>query len=96
LSSFNPHYRFSGTNIRVKKIQPGMTDTDILIPALGGSKEAASKVMSSLIDEPLTSEDIAENIVFAASRPKREHIYEKILTATTAPIRTEVFNPKQA
>jgi 3-hydroxy acid dehydrogenase / malonic semialdehyde reductase len=58
------------SRIRVIEIAPGQVETEFSVVRFGGDKEKANKVYEGV--EPLTPEDVAEVIVFAASR--RENI----------------------
>ena len=58
------------TRIRVIEIDPGQVETEFSVVRFGGDKEKAKKVYEGV--EPLTGEDIAELVVFAAGR--RENV----------------------
>jgi 3-hydroxy acid dehydrogenase / malonic semialdehyde reductase len=58
------------SRIRVIEIAPGQVETEFSVVRFGGDKEKADKVYEGV--EPLTPEDVAEVIVFAASR--RENV----------------------
>ncbi|WVQ71411.1 hypothetical protein IAR50_000947 [Cryptococcus sp. DSM 104548] len=58
------------TPIRVSEVQPGMVATEFSLVRFRGDKDAADKVYDGLV--PLSGEDIAEEIVWIASRP--EHV----------------------
>jgi hypothetical protein len=58
------------TRIRVIEIDPGQVETEFSVVRFGGDKEKAKKVYEGV--EPLTPEDVAEVVVFAAGR--RENV----------------------
>jgi 3-hydroxy acid dehydrogenase/malonic semialdehyde reductase len=58
------------TRIRVIEIDPGQVETEFSVVRFGGDKDKAKKVYEGV--EPLTGEDIAEVVVFAAGR--RENV----------------------
>ena len=58
------------TRIRVMEIDPGQVETEFSVVRFGGDKEKADAVYKGC--EPLTPEDVAEVVVFAAGR--RENV----------------------
>ena len=69
-----------GTPIRVTSIDPGLVETEFSVVRFRGDKERAKKVYEGLT--PLTPEDIAESIVWAATRPPHVNVNNIILMAT--------------
>lgn len=67
-----------GTPVRVTSIDPGMVETDFSLVRFHGDRERAAKVYKGV--KPLTAEDIAEVIVWAASRPDHVNIARVLLT----------------
>ncbi|KAJ1731116.1 hypothetical protein LPJ61_002686 [Coemansia biformis] len=59
----------NGIPIKVTEIRPGKVETDFSLVRFGGDKEKADNVYRGI--EPLSADDIAETIVFAASRHPR-------------------------
>ncbi|MBE2256903.1 MAG: SDR family oxidoreductase [Ignavibacteria bacterium] len=67
----------NGTNIRVSTIDPGLVETEFSIVRFRGDKKRAKKVYEGMT--PLTPEDVADAILYAASRPKNIVVAEMIL-----------------
>ena len=70
----------SGTGVRVGTIDPGLAETEFSIVRFKGDTERAKKVYEGI--NPLTAEDIAEALVWAASRPPHVCIDEMIIKCT--------------
>lgn len=69
----------NGSGIRISSIDPGMVETEFSIVRLG-SKEKADKVYEGVT--PLTAEDIADNVVYVASRPPHVNIDNIVIMPT--------------
>lgn len=67
-----------GTPVRVTSVDPGMVETDFSLVRFRGDAERAGKVYKGLT--PLTPEDVAETIVWVASRPKHVNIANVLMT----------------
>ena len=67
-----------GTPVRVTSVDPGMVETDFSLVRFHGDNERAAKVYKGV--KPLTPEDVAEVIVWAASRPAHVNIARVLLT----------------
>ncbi len=70
----------NGTPIRVTSVDPGMVETDFSNIRFRGDQERAGKVYAGV--DPLTPEDIAEIIVWSASRPAHVSIQTVLVTPT--------------
>ena len=68
-----------GTPVRVTSIDPGMVETDFSLVRFHGDEERAAKVYKGLT--PLTPEDIADTIVWAAGRPAHVNIARVSITS---------------
>jgi len=68
------------TPLRVTNIKPGMVETHFSITRYRGDKSKADAVYAGL--KPLTAEDIAETIYFAASAPPHVQIAEVMIMPT--------------
>ncbi|MEO6922220.1 MAG: SDR family NAD(P)-dependent oxidoreductase [Bryocella sp.] len=68
----------NGTDVRVTSIDPGMVETDFSLVRFRGNRERAAKSYENIT--PLSSEDLADAIVWAATRPAHVQIQTMILT----------------
>ncbi|TKA77434.1 hypothetical protein B0A55_04821 [Friedmanniomyces simplex] len=65
------------TRIRVIEIDPGQVETEFSVVRFGGDKAKADKVYEGVT--PLTPDDIAETVVFAAGRPENVVIADMLV-----------------
>lgn len=68
------------TPLRVTNVKPGLVETNFSVTRFAGDKERADKVYQGI--KPLTGEDIAEVVYFAASAPEHVQIAEVLVLAT--------------
>jgi len=67
-----------GTAVRVTSVDPGMVETDFSRIRFRGDEERASKVYQNIT--PLTPEDVADAIFWAATRPDHVNIHNILMT----------------
>ena len=77
----------SGTNIRVTEIDPGLAETEFSIVRLGDEQKAKS-VYRGL--DPLTADDVADAVVWVATRPPHVNIAELVIMPTAQASLTKV------
>jgi serine 3-dehydrogenase len=70
----------SGTGVRVGSIDPGLAETEFSMVRFKGDSEKSKKVYEGI--EPLTGEDIADTLVWCASRPPHVCIDEILIKCT--------------
>ena len=70
----------SGTGVRVSTVDPGLAETEFSVVRFKGDETRAKKVYEGV--EPLTAEDIAETLVWVASRPAHVCIDEMVIKCT--------------
>jgi NADP-dependent 3-hydroxy acid dehydrogenase YdfG len=66
-----------GEPIRVTEISPGLAETEFSLVRFAGDAERAKSVYKGM--EPLTADDVADCIVWAATRPSRVNIDEIVV-----------------
>ena len=68
------------TPLRVTNVKPGLVETNFSITRFAGDKERAEKVYQGI--QPLTGDDIADVVYYAASAPAHVQIAEVLVLAT--------------
>ena len=69
-----------GTGVRVSSVDPGMVVTEFSNVRFHGDDDRATAVYDGL--EPLRAEDVADAVLFCATRPAHANVREMILTPT--------------
>jgi len=69
-----------GTAVRVSLIEPGLVETEFSEVRFHGDRDRAKSVYQGLT--PLTGEDIADLVLFAATRPAHVNISELLVVPT--------------
>ncbi len=82
-----------GTGIRVGTIDPGLAQTEFSNVRFKGDREKADAVYAGI--NPLTADDIAEIIVWVASRPPHVNIDEILVKPTDQADMGKVFRRRQ-
>jgi 3-hydroxy acid dehydrogenase/malonic semialdehyde reductase len=81
-----------GTGLRVSQVSPGMVETEFSLVRFRGDKDRAEKVYKGLT--PLTPEDIADAVVYCATRPPHVNVSEMIVMPTDQASTTMVYRKK--
>jgi len=69
-----------GTQVRVSSVDPGLVETEFSEVRFHGDKERAKMVYADM--RPLNGDDVAEAILFCATRPPHVNILEVVLVPT--------------
>ncbi len=69
-----------GTPVRVSTVDPGLTETDFSLVRFDGDADRADAVYATTT--PLQAGDVAEAVVWCATRPPHVNVAEVILTPT--------------
>jgi NADP-dependent 3-hydroxy acid dehydrogenase YdfG len=77
-----------GEPVRVTEIAPGLVETEFSLVRFAGDEERAKSVYRGL--DPLTAEDIADCVVWAATRPSRVNIDEIVVRPRDQATATQV------
>ena len=70
----------SGTPIRVSEVAPGMVETEFSLVRFHGNAERAGKVYQGLT--PLAPDDVADAVVWCATRPLHVNVSELVVMPT--------------
>lgn len=79
-------------NIKVTTVDPGMVVTEFAKVRFSGDEERAAKVYEGV--NPLGPDDVAQAVLFAATRPAHVNINEIIITPTQQASSTQVHRKK--
>ncbi len=79
-------------NIKVSTVDPGMVRTEFSDVRFSGDKEKVEKVYDGIT--PLSAEDVAEAVLFSATRPSHVNINEIIITSAAQASSTQVYRKK--
>ncbi len=67
----------NGTPVRVSSVDPGLVETEFSIVRFHGDTERAKKVYEGL--RPLTGDDVADVVLFCATRPPHVNINDVVM-----------------
>ncbi|RLE30907.1 MAG: NAD(P)-dependent oxidoreductase [Acidobacteria bacterium] len=69
-----------GTGVRVSSVDPGLVATEFSVVRFHGDQKRAASVYQGLT--PLSAEDVADAVLFCATRPPHANVREMILMPT--------------
>jgi 3-hydroxy acid dehydrogenase / malonic semialdehyde reductase len=78
----------NGTPVRVTTIDPGMVETEFSLVRFHGDSARAAKVYQGV--KPLTAEDVADAVIYCATRPLHVNVAEMVLLPTAQAAATVV------
>jgi NADP-dependent 3-hydroxy acid dehydrogenase YdfG len=84
----------NGTGIRVGTVDPGLAETDFSLVRFKGNAKRAENVYEGM--NPLTAKDIAEILVWVASRPPHVNIDELLVKPVDQAAMHKVYRRKAA
>lgn len=80
---------FHGTEVRVSSVSPGLVETEFSNVRFHGDEKKAGKVYKNM--KPLTAGDVAEVILFTATRPPHVNILDTIVLPVDQSSSTMVY-----
>jgi len=81
-----------GTGIRVSSVDPGLAETEFSLVRFKGDAERAKKPYEGTI--PLTADDVAEILVWVATRPPHVNIDEMLIKCTDQAAMHKIYRRK--
>ena len=81
-----------GQPVRVTEIDPGMVETEFSVVRFGGDEARAAGVYAGM--EPLTADDVADCVAWAATRPSRVNI-DQIVVKPRAQATAQMVHRRQ-
>lgn len=70
-----------GTGVRVSTVDPGVVETEFNAVRFDGDEEKA-KAVYNMLSRPLSAADVADAVLWVASRPEHVQIHDMLLTST--------------
>lgn len=70
-------FDLNGTPVRVTSVDPGLVETEFSVVRFHGDADRAKKVYDGI--RPLTGEDVADVVLFCATRPSHVNINDVIM-----------------
>jgi serine 3-dehydrogenase len=82
-----------GKGIRVSTVDPGLVETEFSVVRFHGDKTKADKTYEGMT--PLTPDDIADAVIYCATRPLHVNIQQIVLMPTDQASTTMVHRKKE-
>ena len=83
-----------GTPLRVSSVDPGLVETEFSIVRFGGEEDRADAVYEGM--QPLTPDDVADVVVYCATRPAHVNVSDVVLMPVDQSSSTMVHRRKDA
>jgi len=91
--SQSTRYDVLDKGIKVTSVDPGMVETEFSLVRFRGDKERAKKVYTGI--KPLSPRDVAETVLFCATRPPNVNINQVILTPLAQASSTQIIRKEK-
>jgi len=91
--SQSTRYDVLDKGIKVTSVDPGMVETEFSLVRFRGDKERAKKVYTGI--KPLSPNDVAETVLFCATRPQNVNINQVILTPLAQASSTQIIRKEK-
>lgn len=78
-----------GTGVRVTNVDPGMVETEFSVVRYHGDTQRAAQTYTGM--QPLKAEDVAETVVFCATRPAHVSVHDILLMPSDQASTQNVF-----